>query len=354
MKGGGATGRGAVADAAMDVDSNGGFGGKGGASQCKGKGKQIAGHKGTEGVKSESGGRPPMPSSMGEASAGGGAGGATEKAFEVEEKRTMHGEEFDNFMKFLTLTMQAVRRSVLKAAELQPMRLQDLPNIFERQWGTVFEKSRLGLQDLSDLAALLSLFPDCFHVDSSNQTGPTVVCQPGQTRISPLSEDRTMMLWKRSKDLQPKKLFDCLETFKENLDKNRNIVAELEKAKQEARDSRRVRVYARRALAPAPGPTGRTMVEERCQALREALGTWLVPTHSNDPLDRSEDCEASDASYCEWVYGCSNTEPYTSPEHEWVCGCMVAPTNNEDGDEIDHACEIVSFALKGVDFGNDL
>ena len=50
-----------------------------------------------------------------------------------EEKPSKHGEEFNNFLKFITTTLQAVRRSVLQVDEARPNRLEELPGTFERE-----------------------------------------------------------------------------------------------------------------------------------------------------------------------------------------------------------------------------
>ena len=50
-----------------------------------------------------------------------------------EEKPSKHGEEFNSVLKFITTTLQAVRRSVLQVGEGRPNRLQELPGTFERE-----------------------------------------------------------------------------------------------------------------------------------------------------------------------------------------------------------------------------
>jgi hypothetical protein len=170
--------------------------------------------------------------------------------------------------------MQAVRRTISKTADKQPMRLTDLPGAFESQWGTMFEKSRLGLRDLADLASMLSLFTESFHVDKSNPSGPTVVCLPGNTQILPPDESMALMLFRRSKELQPRKLFECLDTYREGLDKAATNIADMHKqaaaaaaavaAQDEARKLAEAAREAQAAAAPksgrGPGPPWRAAV----------------------------------------------------------------------------------------------
>ena len=135
-----------------------------------------------------------------------------------DEGHSTQGEQFDNFRKFITVTMQAVRRCVNQAADggNTPLRVQDLPGKFEEQWGTIFEKSRLGLQDLSDLVDLLEIFPSSFIVDKTNPDAPTVACQPPDNSVRLLDDAMVQMLWQRSQDLQPKKLLECLDTYRDS------------------------------------------------------------------------------------------------------------------------------------------
>jgi len=121
--------------------------------------------------------------------------------------------EFRNFCKFLTVTMQAVRRTVGQVCGAMP--LTELPGNFEKQWGVGFEKSRLGLHDLTDLAALLSLFSDSFHVDLDDPTGPTVVIQPYSCKLTAPRQEVTNMLWERAKSLQSQNLLDPISRYDE-------------------------------------------------------------------------------------------------------------------------------------------
>lgn len=131
------------------------------------------------------------------------------------------------------------------------MRLQELPGTFEKQWETVFEKSRLGLQDLGDLAALLSLFPESFHVDSSNPSGPTVVCQPDAGLVCMPNEETLYMLWQRSRDLQPKRVDGTLSRYAENRERIMTDVADKKRAAIEAIEQEKAKEAAKRAYAEA-------------------------------------------------------------------------------------------------------
>lgn len=199
-------------------------GGKGGC--CKGSRSKGADQASSKGGKHHHDGTGPTPGGL-EAILASGPGGPPLR--DPGEEISPHGEHFDNFVRFMTTTMQAVKRVVQKVAEKQPMKLTEIPGSFERHWGPSFEKSRLSLQDVGDLATLLSLFPEVFHIDTSNPAGPTVVCQPGQAKLHAPNEEVALLLWKRSRDLQPKKLPDCLEAFWDARERSRKAVLAGEK-----------------------------------------------------------------------------------------------------------------------------
>jgi len=143
------------------------------------------------------------------------------EAAKAESARSPN-EDYDNFVKFVTTTMQAARRTILKSGRPW-MGLKELPGNFERTFGTVFEKSRLGLQDHSDLADLLSLWPECFIVDRLSPTGPTVSVKPGNTKVLPLSESISRMLFKRSRELQPKKSAESHRDLREEVGREKRF-----------------------------------------------------------------------------------------------------------------------------------
>jgi len=194
-----------------------------------------------------------------------------------------HGTEFDNFRKFVSTTMQAVRRTVSKA-EGQTMGLKELPSAFEVQWGTVFEKSRLGLQDLSDLAALLALFPDVFAVDIASST---VTLQPGQPGLLPPREDVVALaLWQRSKDLQPKKLFDCVPFYTENRAEAHRRAAggSLSAAEATAAETARLQVEVDRRAAEAKAEADKKAAAEAAKAAAAAAEAERIAAEENERL----------------------------------------------------------------------
>ncbi|CAJ1337138.1 unnamed protein product [Effrenium voratum] len=194
---------------------------------------------------------------------------ANESSAKETKDNESGNEDYNNFVKFLTTTMQAARRTILRSGRPQ-MSLKELPGNFERRFGTVFEKSRLGLQDHSDLAALLSFFP-CFLVDRSNPSGPTVALRPGNKALAP-KESVARMLFQRSRDLQPKKLQHILETYQKKSEETKARIAEVTKAKRTAREAqleqeaklRAAEAHSAAAPKSFPGmPPGLSAVEQQ-------------------------------------------------------------------------------------------
>ncbi|OLP95657.1 hypothetical protein AK812_SmicGene22192 [Symbiodinium microadriaticum] len=142
----------------------------------------------------------------------------------------------------------AARRTIIKSGRPW-MGLKELPGNFERAFGTVFEKSRLGLQDHSDLADLLNFFPECFVVDNSSPTGTTVSVKPGNTKVLPPSEAVGRMLWNRQ---------DC--RYWDKCDEERPGAMEVSRAQRLAKEAKREeearKLAAEAQAAAAPKSTG--------------------------------------------------------------------------------------------------
>jgi len=192
------------------------------------------------------------------------------------EETSKHGKQYDNFLMFLTLTMQAVRRALLKVPPGQAMRVQDLPANVERHVGTTFEKSRLGLQDLKDLVSLLGLFPDVFEVDASASGGPVVSCRAGGNRqVQPPDEKIALMLWQRSKDLQPR--LDCLATYRTARE------ASQRGATQSDKDEEGAPPWRATAAARGKSSSAKPPAEEAPQAQKRPAETLTEPAAKRPP-----------------------------------------------------------------------
>merc|ERR1719331_3174772 len=195
-----------------DKGGKGDFGGK----DKGGKGEWIDHGKGDFGGKDKGGKGGWQDYGKGDSKDTGGFGKGDGK------KGATNSDEFENWWQFFIITMQLARDTVAAVTSQSgqnTIALGELPKQFEARNRSSFEKSRLGLQDMQDLIDLLRLFPDTFYVDSTvvdpstGRPSPQVSLNNGNPKILPLAEETMHKLWRRSVELQPKKLFDCAQTY---------------------------------------------------------------------------------------------------------------------------------------------